>query len=138
MNLKELLLQKISSKKEEEKEEGEVFYSNVEEPPPLLYNLYLSILVKRTYTSILDTRDYLRFLTSPYSFTINAFRQMQHEDMMEIFQTYMTYYPPTCSYHLHALYLTLWDIELKVPQRYKDQVIENIKNEGLAKNSKLL
>lgn len=157
MNLKELLAQKtnktieqlsrkptnkqtpsqkiLPKEKEQEEEKIDISYTSIEPPPPALYNLYISILTKRTYTSILDTRDFLKFLLSPYSFTINTFEQMQYEDMQEIFQTYMGFYPPRSSYHLHALYITLWEIELKVPRVYKEQIVQNVKNWGLAQIS---
>ena len=150
MNLKQILEQKLKSQilvevkkpmnlpqKEildrEEKEE----YTSIETPSPELYSICIDFLIKRTYTSILDTRDFINFLLKPYSYTINRFEGLDHDQLTEIFNLFMLHFPPRNSYHLHALYLTLWEIELKVPAIYYDLITASIKKWGLDKNSSM-
>lgn len=161
MNLRELLKQKILEKEKKptnlqkdsikneypdsdtlawHQEQRVEFYTatSIEPPPPELYSICISLLIKRTYTSIIDTRDLLRFLLSPYAYTLNTFRGLNHDELTEIFNLFMLHFPPRNSYHLHALYLTLWELELKVPAKYYEQIVDSIKKWGLDKKSKIL
>ena len=134
MNLRELLAQKANNPSVEEKEEKkESNYLSIEPPPPFLYTILVKFIIKRTYSPILETRDFIRFILEPYAYTLNRFEGLDHDKRTEIFNLFMLHFPPRSSYHLYCLYMTLWELELKVPAMYYDIIVDSIKNCGIDK-----